>query len=40
MVSEEEKEIVSKGAYDALIDQQRRTDAAIEEEVIAYFHFV
>lgn len=33
MVSEEEKDVVSKGRYDALIDQQKRTDAAIEEQL-------
>ena len=32
-VTEEEKDLISRGRYDALIEQQRRNDVAIEEEV-------
>ena len=38
-VTEEEKDLIARGKYDALIEQQRRTDAAIEEEVWLILHF-
>lgn len=39
-VTEEEKDLIARGKFDALIEQQKRTDAAIEEEVglIHEFH--
>lgn len=33
VISQEERDLVAKGRFDALIEHQRRTDVAIEEEV-------
>ena len=33
VVSQEERDLVAKGRYDALIEHQKKTDSAIEEEV-------
>ena len=32
-VTEEERDLIARGRYDALIEQQKRNDAAFEEEV-------